>query len=210
MIKKTVLLLFAFMLFNSCSRGDGKYGLDANIRSDTLIYQSSKNDEVKSLGYSKAVKEIGDDGLSKICLCRAVGFRISQIISDLWKDNVLRIHEIESITTGWNSEGPYEFFDETLGMPKKKIIIAPGAASHDELAVKDCWYTFRLSDGRTVTLKGKKEIYGEFLDLRSRMHKGEKGIAQRVKEARTDAEINLAALPCKNKFEISIGKGGKL
>ncbi|HOO71521.1 MAG TPA: hypothetical protein PK926_07145 [Spirochaetota bacterium] len=210
MTKKTVLLLFAFMLFNSCSRGGGEYGLDANIRTDTLLFLSSKNGEVKPLDYSKAVKEIGTDGLPKICLCRAVGFRMSQIIAALWKDNVLRTHEIESITTGWNSEGPYEFFEETLGMPEKKIIIAPGSASHDELAVKDCWYTFRLTDGRTVTLRGKKEIYGEFLDLRSRMHKGEKGIAQRVKKARTDVEINLAALPCKNKFEISIDKGGKL
>ena len=209
MKRSASFMLLTLMIFCSCTKEKGTHGLSENINTNVLKYRTSEKGKILSLQYSDAVKEISGDGVPEICLCRAVGFRISQIISNLWEDCVFRTYEISSITTGWNTEGPYEFFQETLEMPKEKIIIAPGSASHDDLAIKDCWYSFTLRDGTIVTLKGKKEIFGEFIDLRAQIHKGEKGIQKRGRESRTGAEKILATLPFNGMFEISIKKGGK-
>lgn len=167
------------------------------VPTSTLYYVLSDN-VVRSMDLPDAAKEDNGSGGTKICLCQAVAFRVSQMISSRWADGVFRPEDI-SVETGWNSDGPIEFWVDQMGMSADDIVISGSATSGDRLSLSDCWYKVTIkSTGETYLFRGTSDLYvSDFLDLRALFKQKKATAAQtkRMKELRAKTVNNVCSSP---------------
>jgi len=186
--------------FLSCNK---ESHFNNGINTNTIKLQKNAQGKISKITYNKAVTVV-EDGIKKVCLCRALGFRIAQTVAEKWKDNVFRGHEIVSIETGWNSSGLPLFFTDTLGIPRNKIKISKKAKSNVDLTLKDNWFIIKFNNGKKITMRGTERLYSKrYLELRAALEKGEKDLL--VEEAlneRNQIEQKFRGIPFSKMFTV--------
>ena len=194
-----VLLLSGLAGCSSSTVGE-KSPIVNEVSTNQLLVKKAGSSDVETVFLEESCKEI-ENGKEKFCLCRAVGFRIAQISSQIWSDGVFRSYEVEKITTGWNTDGAEEMFVEVLGIPGDKVTIPGDATPYEDLTLSDSWFKLEFNNGRELLFRGTEKIYGEkFLSLRSAFKNGDKSRADELKEEREKVQKSLTGLPFKGKF----------
>ncbi len=201
------LLLAAVLpafLFSSCGGRCGENERFA-VNSNTLRVQNVPGGHVKNMAYETSVVEI-EDGEKKICLCRALAFRMAQIIAARDGQSVLRSHQIQRIETGWATPEIKEVLGEVFRVPGKKIILRKRGASSAGLEIQDNWFIIEMTGGEKYTLRGTEALYSRrFLKLRAALKKGKKNLylAESIKE-RKKVEDRLRRLPFNGLLKIEV------
>lgn len=173
--------------------------------SGDLRYLSVNGKKVETLSLPDAVLEDDGKGGSKVCLCQSMAFRVSQMMSYRWADGIFRPSDV-SIETGWNSDGPSEFWVDRMGMNPKDVVISPSATPEDRLALSDAWYRVTVkSTGETFTFRATSDIYlSDFLDLRALSKQGKISDAQKKRQMalRKRIENRVLASPYVSLFSV--------
>lgn len=143
------------------------------LESGDLKYLTTDGKKVEILTLPSAVEEDDGNGGSKVCLCQSMAFRISQMMSSRWSDGIFRPWDV-SIETGWNTDGPSEFWVDRMGMDPNDLVIPSSATPGSRLSVSDAWYRVRIkSTGEIFTFRATGDIYlSDFLDLRALAKQG--------------------------------------
>jgi hypothetical protein len=221
-IGKIVLLsIMVFSIFGCSSDSDDSHesflrdlssvNIETQISSDILKVKKEEDGDTIELLYEESVTENAGSENEKKCLCQGVAFRVSQIASQVWSDGIFRTYEIEEIRTGWNTDGPYEFFSDEehngeigdLEIPAEKIVIDGFAGatvtSGKNLTIEDSWYEITFVNGEKLMLRGTMGEAGiyteEFLELRSKVKNGDTTVVPQMQEERKKVERNLGILP---------------
>ncbi|MCF4152021.1 hypothetical protein L2W58_09450 [Dethiosulfovibrio sp. F2B] len=172
------------------------------VPTSTLYYVLS-DDVVRSMDLPDAAKEDNGSGGTKICLCQTVAFRVSQMVSSSWSDGIFHPEDI-SVETGWNTDGPLEFWVGQMGMSSEDVVISSSATSGDRLSLADCWYKVTIkSTGETYVVRGTSDLYvSDFLALRALFKQGKATDEQtkRMKELRAKTVNNICCSPFVAKF----------
>lgn len=162
-------------------------GIETILYSNVLEYLDSSG---KAASLDIATSVVEDNG--KICLCQATAFRISQMMASVWPDGLFHPEDV-TIETGWNTEGPGEFWVDRLGMNTDDVRIASDATAGDSLKLDDAWYRVTLkSTGESFLFRATDRFYrSNFLDLRNKNKKGtstkiEKERMQQIRAAMVD------------------------
>nr|WP_321502366.1 Synerg-CTERM sorting domain-containing protein [uncultured Dethiosulfovibrio sp.] len=173
--------------------------------SGDLRYLSVDGKKVETLSLPDGVLEDDGKGGTKICLCQAMAFRVSQMMSHRWADGIFRPNDV-SIETGWNSDGPSEFWVDRMGMDPKDVAISSNATSGSELSVSDGWYKVTVkSTGETFSFRATSDIYlSDFLDLRALAKQGKISDAQKKRQMalRKRIENRVLASPYVSLFKV--------
>ncbi len=143
-------------------------GISDVVPSGELRYLSVDGGEVKMRSLPGGVMEDDGNGGTKVCLCQAMAFRISQMMSSRWADGIFRPSDV-SVETGWNTDGPHEFWVAALKMEPGEVVVPSSAAKDADLSLKDGWYRVKVrSTGETFVFRVTGDVYlSDFLDLRS-------------------------------------------
>jgi hypothetical protein len=214
------IFIIAVSLIAGCSRPDLKKGhvsitdhvsFTTIIESNTLKVLKRPDGKIETLQFADAIIENKGTKREKKCLCQAVCFRVSQLAAQAWKDGTFRTYEIKGIRTGWNTDGPYEFFSDRvlngeigdLEIPAEKIIIAKKngdkATSSKNLTIQDNWYEITFTNDLIVLFQvkeGKEGIYpADFMTLRSKMKNGDEKAARPFMLEMKKTVANIAKLP---------------
>jgi hypothetical protein len=158
------------------------------VESNTLKIQKKPNGKIETLQFADTIIENKGTKKEKKCLCQAVCFRVAQLAAQAWKDGVFRTYEVKCIRTGWNTEGPYEFFSDRelngeigdLEIPADRIVIekrnGDKATSPANLTIQDSWYEITFTNNLVLFLQvreGRHGVYpAGFLALRSEFKNG--------------------------------------
>ncbi len=178
--------------------------------SGDLRYLSMDGKKVETLTLPGAVKEDDGNGGSKVCLCQSMAFRVSQMMSYRWADGIFRPGDV-SIETGWNTEGPSEFWIDRMGMDPKDLVIPSNATSESGLSLSDAWYKVTIkSTGETFTFRATGDIYlSDFLVLRALAKQGKISDAQKKRQMalRKRIESRVLASPYVSLFGVEEPSG---
>lgn len=153
------------------------------LRAETVLYSDvldylDGSGKVASLDMATSVVEA--DG--KICLCQSAAFRISQMMAPVWSDGLFHPEDV-TIETGWNTEGPEEFWVDQLGLAAGDLTLARDATAVEDLALDDAWYRVTLkSTGESFLFRATDLYYrSNFLDLRAKNKKGTSTNAEKTR-----------------------------
>ncbi len=185
---KNKIVMFAFLSIllvitlgvSGCSeksslRPFGSMQLSSVLNNNIIKVQKVKGGPILTLKLMDAIIEDKGTPKEKKCLCQAGAFRVAQLASQVWKDGVFRSYEIEKIRTGWNSDGPYEFFSDRIfhgepgdmGISAKKILIVGTdggeATSTMTLTSRDFWYKITFINGKKIFIRGIGGEQGMYL-----------------------------------------------
>lgn len=181
------------------------------IKTNKLKVIKTAAGKIETLDFNDAIVE--DKGLKteKKCLCQAVCFRVSQLAAQLSKDGILRTSEIKQIRTGWNTDGPYEFFsnkelngeigDLEISVEKIKIEKKNGdkAIPTNNLTIQDAWYEITFTNGQVISLQVKEGADGVYptglLVMRNKMKSGSKNTKKDFMKKKKKTIANVAKLP---------------
>ncbi len=168
-----------------------------------LTVQMKPNKKPFMQAYSKIIKD-GENGVEKTCLCRALGFRIAQVISRNWNDGILRSYEIVSIATGWNTPGIREVLAEIMGV--ENILIPVDTTARTRLTLDDNWFIVSFTDGKKMEIRGTDELYTKrYMRLRAALERGEKDLyITEAMEEREEMEKRFQNLPLDDMFTVKI------
>ena len=178
--------------------------IDPVINSDVLRFTKGKKGKVIELVYGETVLENKGTPDEKVCICMANAYRAAQIVSNVWSDGIFRTGDIKEIRTGWNTEGPFEMFEEVMGIPEEKIKITGSslkkATPGDELTIKDLWFEFTFNNGQKLFIDAdlfSRVLSEKFLELRSKFKKGDQSVQKELGSERKIAVEGMACLPFK-------------
>jgi hypothetical protein len=181
------------------------------IKTNQLKILKTAVGKIETLDFEESIIE--DKGLKteSKCLCQAICFRVSQLAAQFSKDGVLRTYEIKKIRTGWNTDGPYEFFSNKelngeigdLEIAAERIIIekrnGDKATSPINLSIRDAWYEITFINGQVISFQvkeGKNGVYPTgFLTMRKKMKNGVKNIKQLFMKEKKKTVANVTKLP---------------
>jgi len=145
----------------------------------------------------KEVSTEVENGRSKVCICRAVGFRIAQMMSGMWGDGAFHPADV-SVVTGWSTHGAKEIFEDILGVAG--FAYAKDARDSADLGLEDSWYEITiLSTGKKLVFRGTDKIYSNgFLEARSAFKKGGERAAPGFAAGRADVVDAVMKVPFEN------------
>jgi len=180
-------------------------GVDHEVYSDDLRYE--KSDGSIGVVHSSDCYESNGAGVTKFCLCQAVAFRVSQMMTPAWADGIFHPQDV-TVSTSWNTHGPIEFFVEQLGVASDDLTICGHASdgsldpsveapSGRDLTLADSIYEIRVkSTGREYVFQGTSRLYtGEFLAYRSEIKNGDKTHQAEMGTLRKEVQANLVNTP---------------
>lgn len=174
---------------------------DAAITTDTLHIRSEDN--LIDLSYNDVIKK-QKDNTNDICICRALSFRVAQIMARHDTSDILDISQIASIETGWNTDGVTTFFRDVIKIPGSRFSIAQNAPSEQDLGLKDAWFQATYTDGTTVRIEARETLLPpRWFQLRAALIRGEKELhIDETAQIKEDTAQRLATLPLKGMFKI--------
>lgn len=142
-----------------------------------------------------------ENARSKVCICRAVGFQIAQMMSGMWGDGAFHPADV-SVVTGWSTHGAKEISEDVLGV----VGFAYGRDATDsaDLGLEDSWYEVTiLSTGKKLVFRGTDKIYSNgFLEARSAFKKGGERAASGFAAGRADVVDAVMKVPFENMLVI--------
>ena len=193
------ILIIAVFLVVGCSKPglkkeivstSDRVSFTNTVESNTLKVLKRPDGKIETLQFADAIIENKGTKREKKCLCQAVCFRVSQLAAQAWEDGTFRTYKIKSIRTGWNTDGPYEFFSDRelngeigdLEIPAEKIVVekrnGDKATSPKNLTIQDSWYEITFTNNMVLFLQikeGRNGVYpAGFLSLRREMKNGDK------------------------------------
>ena len=185
------------------------------INSDILMVVKEKGGPVEKLEFKKAVTENAGTVKEAMCLSQCVAFRAAQLASQAWEDGVFRCYEVKTITTGWNTDGVYEFFSDKefngqpgdLQIASEKILIkgrdAKKATSTKRLTKSDMWYEITFVNGLSLTIdgSGREIITPLFMTCRRKKLEGDKTVIKKLMAEKKRCIKNIKKLPF-NEFDV--------
>ncbi|MCD6117439.1 hypothetical protein J7K93_10525 [bacterium] len=191
------------------------------VKSNTLKIQKKPNSKIETLQFADAIIENKGTKKENKCLCQAVCFRVSQLATQAWEDNVFRTYEVKRIRTGWNTDGPYEFFSDRelngeigdLEIPAEKIVVekrnGDKATSPKDLTIEDSWYEITFTNNLVLFFQvkeGENGVYpAGFLTLRSKMKNGDKNTEKPFLLEMKKTLSGIAELPFKGIIVEKVG-----
>jgi Zn/Cd-binding protein ZinT len=167
--------------------------LVTRLSTNELIIAKHRSGERDTLNLEEASTE-QEGGRTKLCICRAIGFRIAQMLSGMWGDGAFHADDV-SVVTGWSTDGIREIFEDILGVAV--FAYAENATDSDNLRLDDSWYEVTiLSTGKKLMFRGTDRIYSnDFLELRSRFKKGGATAAAKFAAGRTEVVDAVRTVP---------------
>jgi hypothetical protein len=168
-----IIPLLVSVVYSSCSENSPSGRGAGDL---VLTVQKKPDDKAFTVSYCESVAEV-ENGIKKDCLCKALGFRVAQLIAEKWHDNVLRVYEIKNIQTGWYTPGIRELFSKVIGMDPEKITAGKNAATKVNLSLQDNWFIVSFADNSRMEIRPNTDIYtGRYLTLRAALQRGEKDL----------------------------------
>lgn len=167
--------------------------LSTTVETNRLTVAAHESGDRDTLYLEEASVE-EEHGSRKFCICRAIGFRIAQMLSGMWGDGAFHPGDV-SVVTGWSTDGMKEIFESVLGVAR--FAYAENATEPENLTLDDSWHEVTiLSVGKTFTFRGTDTIYSkEFLELRTRFKKGGESAAPEFAAGRTEVVDVVKTVP---------------
>ncbi len=167
--------------------------LSTTVETNRLTVVAHESGDRDTLRLEEASVE-EENGSKKFCICRAMGFRIAQMLSGMWDDGAFHPDDV-SVVTGWSTDGMKEIFESVLGVAG--FAYAENATEPENLTLDDSWYEVTiLSAGERFTFRGTDTIYSkEFLELRSRFKKGGESAAPEFAAGRSEVVDVVKTVP---------------
>ena len=81
-----------------------------------------------------------------------------QVLSQEWKDDTVRVHELSSVQTGWNTPDILKGFKEIFGPAAVKVTIAEGSAPNPHLGLRDSWFLLTFRSGKTIAIRASGKL----------------------------------------------------
>jgi Zn/Cd-binding protein ZinT len=167
--------------------------LVTRLSTNELVIAKHRSGERDTLDLEEASTE-QESGRTKLCICRAIGFRIGQMLSGMWDDGAFHPDDV-SVVTGWSTDGMREIFEDVLGVAA--FAYAENATDSENLRLDDSWYEVTiLSTGERLTFRGTDRMYSkDFLELRSRFKKGGATAAPKFVAGRSEVADAVKTVP---------------
>ena len=214
-----LIAIFAVLMVGCASLGPKKTLLSETdrtsftnvVESNELRIQKSPNGKIETLQFTDAIIENKGTKREKKCLCQAVCFRVAQVAAQVWEDGVFRTYEVKGIRTGWNTDGPYEFFSDRelngeigdLEIPADRIVVekrnGDKATSPANLTIQDNWYEITFTNNLVLFLQVREGRHGAypagFLALRSEFKNGNENTKKAFMLEMKKTVAGIAELP---------------
>ncbi len=134
-----------------------------------------------TLTFHQSIKESKPGGAPHGCACRAVLFRVLQIVADGREGRVLKIADLKQVRSGWASEANRKVLCETLGLAKARFKHSSDAPTCRQTVVPAAWWQFTFLDGQVVTVWAKpKALPEDFLTIHTEHKRGDNSESTRI------------------------------
>ena len=199
-LRPFIILMFLLAGLLTCGQsGDFGRPITTNV-----LYLREAPGKPKRAVPLRAVSFAENDNGKSFSICKALAFRVSQIVAREWQDNVFRSDEIQSVETGWNTPDIKKVFIEILKISNSRVTIDKNAHSKEDLSLSDCWFRIKLKNGREITISGTEELFTDrFLLLRAWFEKGKREVPlDELLRERKRVENSLIATPFKRGLQV--------
>ena len=171
------------------------------------VLRAEKADEAGqvTLKFHETIMETKHGGEPQVCACRAVCFRVLQIVAGRRGGDVLKIGDMKQVRSGWASEANREMFCDMLGLPNGKFKHSSDAPACDKPGLTRAWWEFKFNDGKTITVWAtEKALPAHFVDLHDRHKRDGKDVPMAImKSPKELLAQTLTTTPLNELFVVS-------
>ncbi|MBN1533177.1 MAG: hypothetical protein JXA20_10980 [Spirochaetes bacterium] len=195
----------AIVVISGIAVGFFRCGNDSgsSVHLNHLSFQKADGEKAIGLNYDEFIM-VNEEEEIKMCYCRALVFRMLQVLSREWADGIVRTYELEGIQTGWNTPDIKEVFNALFGKAPVKVTIAEGSTPNAYLGRKDNWFLVTFKSGKQIEIRASERLYTErYFELRGALQRGEKELyLTEAMNEKKDLEKRFREMPLGRMFTV--------